>query len=603
MCAIHGFFWPNKNGQIEKMISLAHHRGPDGNGSYSDEYITLGHNLLSIVDTVELSNQPIITDQYVLVYNGEIYNYQDLKHGLDYNFQTNTDTEVLFAGLILQGVSFLSKIDGMFAFAFYNKQTKELIIGRDSNGAKPFYYGELQGKFAFSSEIKSLLSLGFNRKVDTEGFKHYFYAGLVAGPLTCFSAIKKLIPGEVMSINVSTGKKVTINLNDKRIKAFNGNPEDLPVLVQQKLKQGVELTLMGRRKIGLFLSGGMDSSSIFYEMYHSLKTIPNTFSTRFKIPINHHTYNEDADLANELSKLYKANHHEVLVTQEDWINSLEKTILALEEPRQGKSYSAYYLTNKLLSDNKITVTLSGDGGDELLAGYKHHRYPNWHRKFTSLRLGHRELKNPIFKLTVDQQMEYLNSWLPKKQLTGDVLNDFLYTECLHTLSEDFLIRNDKLGMAFSMEARFPMMSNVFKDFIRSIPSVHKTIPEFYNTNPLQYNKPLLKNAYRDKLPDNIIDRNKTGWRAPTDDWIIGKEAHPADDKTELREYFRSILYDPEIMEIFEITTDDIENRYLNNRDWDGALKYTGPNIGLVSQKELFIVIMFAIWYKKFNMSM
>ena len=590
------------------MIEQANHRGPDGNGQWNDEHITLGHNLLSIVDDVKASTQPWIHNDYVLVYNGEIYNYKELQSSINHQFKTNTDTEVLVAGIEQYGKSFIHKLDGMYAFACYNKKTKKLIIARDSNGAKPFYYCNFNNRFVFSSEIKSILSLGFPRKVSKEGFKHYYHSGLVAGYLTMFDGIKKLVPGEIIEIDLATNTKQSINVNNDRIIPFDGNVKDIPDLLREKLKKAVEMTLMGRREIGLFLSGGLDSSSIFYELVNSSKTKPNTFSTRFVEPHEHSNYNEDANLAKMLSEKFNSNHKEVIIGEQEWIDNLEKCVLALEEPRQGKSFPAYYATNKLLADNGMTVTLSGDGGDELLAGYKHHQIPivrtddrTFRKKFEMLRSGHKGLKNKDLNINVNEQWDYLMSWLPKGNLTGDSLNDFLYIECLQVLSEDFLIRNDKLGMAFSMEARFPMMCNVFRDFIRSIPGIEKVSNDFLRVNHSLHNKHLLRKAYSGKLPDNIIKKVKSGWRSPTDDWTVGTKAHPAKDKSPMKDYFRSLLNNKEIMDIFEINNNDIENRYLNNKNFDRIVGKTP--IGLVSQKELFIVVMFASWYKLFNMSM
>lgn len=590
------------------MIEQANHRGPDGNGQWNDEHITLGHNLLSIVDDVKASTQPWIHNDYVLVYNGEIYNYKELQSTINHQFKTNTDTEVLVAGIEQYGKSFIHKLDGMYAFACYNKKTKKLIIARDSNGAKPFYYCNFNNRFVFSSEIKSILSLGFPRKVSKEGFKHYYHSGLVAGYLTMFDGIKKLVPGEIIEIDLATNTKQSTNVNNDRIIPFDGNVKDIPDLLREKLKKAVEMTLMGRREIGLFLSGGLDSSSIFYELVNSSKTKPNTFSTRFVEPHEHSNYNEDANLAKMLSEKFNSNHREVIIGEQEWIDNLEKCVLALEEPRQGKSFPAYYATNKLLADNGMTVTLSGDGGDELLAGYKHHQIPivrtddrTFRKKFEMLRSGHKGLKNKDLNINVNEQWDYLMSWLPKGNLTGDSLNDFLYIECLQVLSEDFLIRNDKLGMAFSMEARFPMMCNVFRDFIRSIPGIEKVSNDFLRVNHSLHNKHLLRKAYSGKLPDNIIKKVKSGWRSPTDDWTVGTKAHPAKDKSPMKDYFRSLLNNKEIMDIFEINNNDIENRYLNNKNFDRIVGKTP--IGLVSQKELFIVVMFASWYKLFNMSM
>ena len=280
MCAIHGIlnnYWHNF--KIDDMIRVAHHRGPDGNGKYVDEDITLGHNLLSIINTTELSKQPMYLNDWVLVFNGEIYNYKTLYPDAE------TDSEVILRGLQKQGIEFVHQLDGMFAFAAYNKKTKELIIARDSNGAKPLFYGYLNGVFCFSSEIKSLLEIGFERKVSKKGFKQFYKQGLNAGYLTLFGGIRKLVPGEVVSINVKTDKRKSFNLNDKKLPLIQGgnNIGKFSDEIKDRLQQSVKETLMGRRNVGLFLSGGVDSGAICYEMTQSLNTKPKTFTSRFQL--------------------------------------------------------------------------------------------------------------------------------------------------------------------------------------------------------------------------------------------------------------------------------------------------------------------------------
>lgn len=607
MCGIHGFCWKDTSDSISKMINKAHRRGPDGNGKWGDDYITLGHNLLSIVDSPSESIQPWKSSKSVLVYNGEIYNFRELGNYISYEPKTGTDTEILMAGLEKHGKKFLHLIDGMFALAFYDKNNKKLILARDSNGAKPLYYGYLNSKLAFSSEVASLIELGFSRKVSLEGFRHYYYSGLTAGPVTCFNGINRLVPGEIVEINLSTGAKISTNINNDIVPPFSGNEKDLPHLISSTLADAVKGSLMGRREIGLFLSAGMDSSTIFYEMAKTLNVKTNTFSTGFKIGASDHNYNEDAKLAKKLSEMYGCLHREVTVTEEDWVKYLDDSILALEEPRQGKSYPAYFATYKLLSNNGIVVTLSGDGGDELFAGYKHYfTCPTFKERFDSLRLNHRALSDPSLLISSSDQYEYLMSWLPKGGLTGDRLNDIMFVESMHTLSEDFLIRNDKLGMSFGMEARFPMMCNSFKNLIRSIPGSLKATPKSKGFKWDTGNKFLLRKAYESKLPSMIVNKQKTGWRAPTDDWIVGGHRNPAPADSPLRNYIRSALSDKVIMEIFDIKSDSIETKYLNNYNHFGPLKPSGkPSAGpgLSSQKELFTILMFAVWYKKFNMSM
>ncbi len=603
MCAIHGILCRSKE-LMSEMIKQAHHRGPDGNGQWSNDDITLGHNLLSIIDTTENSKQPWFHNDWVLVYNGEIYNYKEL----GFKTKTNTDTEVLIRGLEKEGSSFIKKLDGMFAFAAYNKKKKELILARDSNGAKPLYYGHINDKLAFSSEIKSLLAIGFERKVDKEGFKHYYKQGYNSGYLTLFKGIKKLVPGEYVKINLNTKRRTSSNLNNEPVKQIPvKNVGKISEEVRNRLYEATKQTLMGRREIGLFLSGGIDSTSILYEMTQSLDTKPNTFSSRFILRDRKSRLNQDPDLAKQTSALYGGIHKEILIEEKDYVSTMRDTILALEEPRQSKSLPVYFNVNKFIKENGITVTLSGDGGDELLCGYKHHRKPEWRTKLKALSSEHKELQNKELWASLDDQMTYFDSWFPTGGLQGDKINDFMFIECLNTLSEDFLIRNDKLGMKWSLEGRFPMLNKTFRDYIRSIPSQFKINDDFMLNDWSRHNKPLLKTAYYNRLPHYILKRAKTGWRFPTDEGIIGRFSNPAPHNSTLKDYIRHLLMNKEMQEIFEYTPADIDNKYMSTEGWKKGLNKSGKetilaNIGQKSQKQLFTILSFAVWYDVFKMS-
>ena len=603
MCAIHGILCRSKE-LMDEMLCQAHHRGPDGNGHWQDEDITLGHNLLSIIDTTENSKQPWFHNDWVLVYNGEIYNYKEL----GFKTRTNTDTEVLIRGLEKEGSSFIKKLDGMFAFAAYNKKKKELILARDSNGAKPLYYGYINDKLAFSSEIKSLLAIGFERKVDKEGFKHYYKQGYNSGYLTLFKGIKKLVPGEYVKINLNTKRRTSSNLNNELVKQIPvKNVGKISEEVRNRLYQATKQTLMGRREIGLFLSGGIDSTSILYEMTQALDRKPNTFSSRFILRDRKSRLNEDSYLAKKTSAMYGGIHKEILINEKNYVDTMRDTILALEEPRQSKSLPVYYNVNKFIKQNGITVTLSGDGGDELLCGYKHHRKPEWRTKLKALSSEHKELQNKELWASLDDQMAYFDSWFPTGGLQGDERNDFMFIESLNTLSEDFLIRNDKLGMRWSLEGRFPMLNKTFRDYIRSVPSAFKVNDDFMLNDWSRHNKPLLKTAYYGRLPHIILKRQKTGWRFPTDEGIIGKASNPAPYNSTLKDYIRHLLMNKEMQEIFEYNPADIDNKYMSTEGWIKGLNKSGketilPNIGQKSQKQLFTILSFAVWYDVFKMS-
>ena len=603
MCAIHGILCRSKE-VMDEMLCQAHHRGPDGNGQWSDEDITLGHNLLSIIDTTENSKQPWFHNDWVLVYNGEIYNYKEL----GFETRTNTDTEVLIKGLEKEGSSFIKKLDGMFAFAAYNKNTKELILARDSNGAKPLYYGYLNHTFAFSSEIKSLLAIGFKREVNKEAFKHYYKQGYNSGYLTLFKGIQKLVPGEYVKINIRTKRRTSSNLNNIPVKQIPvKNVGKISGEVRERLYQATKQTLMGRREIGLFLSGGIDSTSILYEMTQALDRKPNTFSSRFILRDRKSRLNEDSYLAKKTSAMYGGIHKEILIDEKDYVSTMRDTMLALEEPRQSKSLPVYYNVNKLIKESGITVTLSGDGGDELLCGYKHHRKPDWRTKLKALSSEHKKLQNKELWASIDDQMAYFDSWFPTGGFQGDEINDFMFIESLNTLSEDFLIRNDKLGMRWSLEGRFPMLNKTFRDYIRSVPSAFKVNDDFMLNDWSRHNKPLLKTAYYGRLPHIILKRQKTGWRFPTDEGIIGKASNPAPYNSTLKDYIRHLLMNKEMQEIFEYNPADIDNKYMSTEGWKKGLNKSGketilPNIGQKSQKQLFTILSFAVWYDVFKMS-
>ena len=314
--------------------------------------------------------------------------------------------------------------------------------------------------------------------------------------------------------------------------------------------------------------------------------------------------------AKELTDIYGTNHNEITVTDEDYINNWEETLLALEEPRQSKSLPAYYCTNKYISENDITVTLSGDGSDELFGGYKHHKFPDWDMKLKALSHGFPILNNKELYATQEEQKEYLDSWFPKGCLQGDRANDLMMYECLQTLAEDFLIRNDKLGMRFSMEARFPFLNRTIRDYVRSIPGDLKCTKDFMLYNWSFHNKKILKSAYTNKLPKFIVGRAKTGWRFPTDETIIGKHSERAPIHNALKDYISNILSNKEIQEIFEFSDKDIQHKYMNVNDWrmephpkNQKILQAKAGIGLQSQKQLFTILAFAIWYKVFKMRM
>ncbi len=536
MCGIHGFT-QTKNRQrcMQQMLDISNARGPDNRGIYNDDNIILGHNLLAITEDANISKQPwIIDDKYVLCYNGEIYNYLELKKDLQqfYKFKTESDTEILARGLQHYGIDFIYKLDGMYTFSWYDIQQKTLLLVRDPSGVKPLYYIFSKNKFiAFSSNIKSLfvLNIDGDRVLDMSAFYLYNKLGYVPGPKTLLRKINKLYPGQILQINLynhTISTNITHHFNLDTTIEFN--PSDY----RNRMNQAVQQCLMGRRNIGLFLSGGLDSTAILHELCQ-YQNKPVTFTTRFDCSMKKtQVRNSDADIALKLSKDYKTDHHELLITLDNFLNSIEDTISILEEPRSNVNISAYYLMNKYIANNNITVTLSGDGGDELLTGYKHHAkiqecskndvLSKWYNLELMRYHSKCEKRNFI--------VNYINSWFPVDCLGSDTTNNHLYLESIMHLPEDYLIRNDKLGMSVSMEGRFPLTIPSFKKYVLSINSKYKKhriikIPSVKNkfddlTVPF---KLLPKLAYKNHLPNYVIDKVKTGWSIPKHEWFRDKK--------------------------------------------------------------------------------
>ena len=580
MCGIHGFTWSDE-GQINKMIELSHKRGPDGNGKFVDKNISLGHNLLAITEEPSISEQPWSFDgNKVLSYNGEIYNYKELKQYLidtySLEFSTDADTEVLAKGLLKEGREFIKKLDGMFAIAWYEKEANTVTIARDSSGVKPVYYSKKDGNLCFSSSIKSLLSLGLERKLDHAAFSIYQCLGYVPGPKTLISAVKKLVPGEMVTFSIQEGKVIDTQCITPK---FNVQPSEFtPEGFRDAVSSSVKDCLMGRRPIGLFLSGGLDSSMILHELAQ-YDNKPRTFTTRFECnkSESHQQFNEDADLAHKLSVKYGTEHTDFLVTLPNFLDAVEPCIEALEEPRFNKNTPAYYLLNQELARQGIVVTLSGDGGDEVFTGYKHHLGVNPQRtplhyiqQWFMLTKFKQQIPSKQPAMRPDVFANYAAKWFPCSSMGKDPMNNHLFVETLTHLPEDYLIRNDKLGMNFSMEGRFPLTMRRFKEYILSIASSKKmSKKESGLTKPF---KKLPKIAYKGFLPDYIIDKKKTGWSIPTGEWLSSKE-------------FRGEFLEPTLKKGYHQGTDDLFNF--------NAIKGMKPEM---------TIFYFRVWAKKYGIT-
>ncbi len=589
MCGIHGLAWADLP-LIESMIDLARHRGPDGNGHYIDEHTTLGHNLLNITETVANSTQPYILNDNVLTYNGEIYNYRDLRELLQqhgYRFDTDCDTEVLAKGFDKFGVDFVSVLDGMFALCWYNKREGTWTLARDSSGIKPLYYALTERGLAFSSEIKPLRLVGNFSRIDLDGFKLFYKLGCNPGYKTLFGGISKLTPGEVIQIDLKENRIFSsINLNDLQ---FQKTAECDDNELRARVSSSVKKCLMGRRKIGLYLSGGMDSSMVFAEAStHS--THVKSFSQYYDChPLYGQLVNEDDQCARQLAQQFGAVHQSMIVNVQEYSNAFRRSISVIEEPRANMGTPSYYLMNKFVSEHGITVTLSGDGGDELAAGYKHHRnalsytgenpYGAWMARVRDFSASINAIRDPQFLATEDYLTDYMNTWFPTKSLGSDHMNNLMMLDSLVNMSEDFLVRNDKLAMNFSMEGRFPLLVNDVKIYLRGLPSDQKYSAAFFSENWSTANKHIFRRCYRNRLPGFILNKKKSGWTSPIADWLTRKS---------LTDFIVSSICGSDLRRLFGISNPESVIHMIETHH---------------RRRELFMILYFVIWAEEFSMSL
>lgn len=539
---------------IKPMLLALSHRGPDAEGVYSDEYVSLGHRRLSIIDLSESANQPFVdhTGRYIMVYNGEMYNFEAVRKELEgYPFLTNSDTEVLLAAYIRWGVSCIDRFKGMFAFAIWDKVEKSLIVCRDRLGVKPLYYAVKNGCFMFASEVRSLMATGLlSRKLNREYVPDYLTFQSFGSPGSPVQDVMQIEAGTY--IFISNGK-ITRN----RYWDFGGEGTDIDFSdihavkgeIRRLLRQSVSQRLVSDVPIGAFLSGGIDSSAVVALMSEVSDRTPVTFNIAFK----EEEYDERR-YAELIAKKYHTEHKVIELSQTDFLVNLENALNSIDSPSADGVNT--YVVSRAIREAGITVALSGVGGDELFAGYPffsdyiklrrftglfNHTHPirkvvsSWLHSannrtqrvasllskpkldISTLYPQFRTVISPrlikeLTKLPWNGQTEVerqLFSRLPAleamPQLSQVSLAEYLgYTQ--HTLLKD----TDQMSMASSLEVREPFFDHELIDFVLMIPDAIK-MPT--------YPKSLLVESLKPLLPDEIVFRKKQGFLFPWRIWM------------------------------------------------------------------------------------
>lgn len=521
MCGIYGT--TDKSVDIKHMMSISNYRGPDGSSVFSDDNITMAHNLLSITDEPLVSIQPWITPKgNVLVYNGEIFNYQEMKRRYaQFTAMTSCDTELLAWGLDNVGLKFINEIDSMHGFAYYRKHEGELVLSRDHAGLKPLYYSIFNDNLLFASEIKNIHGVGyFPKALDLMAlsFVRSGVANLTGQSL--FKNIKSVMPGETLVFDLH--HKIIKSCDRFHILPRSNRGYDADEF-RQRVQETVRMTSVGKREIGLFLSGGLDSGMIAYELN---KIIPNlkTFTNRILDDRRGHVYNDDAEVAKRLAGHMGFDHREILIDHQTVIDNWQRFQDHNDDLMQNMSNVMYYATYREIAQQGVVVTMTGDMGDELLCGYA--RYHREHaKKFRSgadmIKRYHVPVDNDLFNFL---DVEFVDHASLVKQCVQDFpdrlwnpedpINSLMLFECYAQLPNEFLKRSDRFGMACSMENRSPFATKMFMQYCMDMHSSHKSDPRDDHKTKLP-----ARMAYENLLPPYITQKGKTGWTLPLGNWI------------------------------------------------------------------------------------
>ena len=521
MCGVVGISTRDED-FIDTALKQLRHRGPDCAGKYIDSSISLGHTLLAITSDPKLGQQPYKTARgNILVYNGEIFNYDDLlTKYTQFKPRTTCDTELLAWGLDRYGLDFVKEIDSQHAFVYYATTSQKLYLSRDHVGIKPLYYAETNEGIVFASEITPLLSkVNNSNTIDPVAHSSWSLLGVNFTRNTFYQGIKKVMPGECLQYDIPTKRISTVS----RYFAITNHAKQFDAEeFRSQVSDVCRKTIRGLRKTAIFLSGGLDSSMITYEI---AKLMPNISAYTNKIvpcPQDKEDFNSDWRCAVELSKQLNITHHTVECTPETWQDYLYLSVQSLEEPCYNPSLPMYYQTNRYMALDGVVVTIAGDMGDETLAGYKKYSQMPVTRTYREL-VSHwmKRLSQPPrvpCALNQDQLLKVLmTDVFDEAQFNAiDPVNSFMLLDITANCAADFFQRNDRFGMAHSMEGRFPLATKQWIQYAMSIPSEEK-----YNGGM----KIMSKQAYDQRLPHSIIHKPKTGWTAPYQQWCRQSPQH------------------------------------------------------------------------------
>lgn len=614
MCGIVGFNWPDEQ-KIQELTNSIAHRGPDQTGIYINEQISFGHRRLSILDLSAAGHQPafyeatkgayskkyqpdfLINSDLGIVFNGEIYNFQEIRATLikkGFTFTTRCDTEVILASYLAWGKKCVEKFNGMWAFCIYDKKKNQLFLSRDRLGIKPLYYYHYQNKFAFGSELKTILQSGIPKAINPTALNHYLLLGFAPPEQSMVQGVAKLLPAHNLTFDLTKNKIIEVKRYWQT--TFSQTIKDEKTAIQairEALDKAVKRRLLADVPVGAFLSGGVDSSVIVYLMRKYVKDL-KTFSIRF----DYNDFNE-SKWAKIISDKFETDHHEITFTSKEVVDYIPKLPFHFDEPFGDASMIPTFLVSKVARE-KVTVCLSGTGGDELFAGYhRHHeflmlqklvRFPSVFKKLLSTGYSvvnkdkakklnellqsssNSELYIKLFshlfrgkqELVVDlEKVAYIRTYFRDTHTLTKLLN---FEQNLY-LPEDLLVKEDRATMANSLEGRVPFLDHELVNVANQIDNSLKLKGK--------EGKYILKKAFEDFLPHEILYRKKQGFGVP------------------LKYYFQKELKDFAYSQLFDYKGYDYYDKKTINHLWQNHQNNTSDYSAL-----FWNLMMFNMWYKQ-----
>ncbi|GAA5218528.1 asparagine synthase (glutamine-hydrolyzing) [Corallincola platygyrae] len=570
MCGIAGFVDKRADeataqNTIHKMVAQLNHRGPDSQGTWHAAHggVTLGHARLAIVELSPLGAQPMHSPcgNYSLVFNGEIYNFQELRTELEQlgiSFLGHSDTEVLLHGFIRWGFeATLQKAVGMFALAFYDQGSQTLELARDRFGEKPLYYGMQQGVFLFASELSAVRETPyFQAEICPQALADYLVYNRVNAPRSIYQNLFKLRPGHWLQFDLSTPNKLPEQRCYWSVRQVAVEARKQPVASRQEaiaevdvlLQQAVRQQMIADVPLGAFLSGGIDSSLVVAAMQHQASQPVKTFSIGFNEP----EFNE-AEHAKKVAQHLGCDHTELYVSADDALALVPKMATVYDEPFADSSQLPTYLVCQLARQH-VTVSLSGDGGDELFAGYSryHGMAERWHslqRYPSGVKKVAAQLFSGAAKVTGSAKFKTRQQWLDAPDLISlyeqsiypkgmlglmkepiapetefDLLPDDEAAMPLYDIGsymvDDILVKVDRAAMAHSLEGRIPLLDHRLAEYALRIP---------YAMNQQDgVGKQVLRQLLYRYVPQGLVDRPKRGFAVPVAKWLRGPLKHWAE---------------------------------------------------------------------------